>query len=169
MALTIDLSDYSFMVETIVTAEVSGLVSIDIDYKEQAKPLMENIILRGAGGGVIVKSTDEDVLIDNELGYSDLSRYVNNKIVEYTDGICFTLWEIPDIPKSDQDIFYTVTAGKANRLELISYNQYGTTELWWVIATVNDISDPFVEAVPGTVLRVPALSELYSYFANKRS
>ncbi len=169
-SVTLDSVNFplTFNVRGGISCSISGCYNVDIDFKNRLKPLMTDVIYRGAGVNHVSMISEEDGLIDNELGYSELSRYAVNKIVEYEDGFCFTRWDIPDIPKTQNDTFYTVEKGNENRLELISYMLYKTTQLWWVLASVNNISDPFVEVIAGTILRVPALSELYSYFVNKR-
>ena len=48
-------------------------------------------------------------------------------------------------------------------LDLMAYEEYGDSRLWYVIAEVNDIIDPVAEAIPnGTPLFIPSLSEIRS-------
>lgn len=58
------------------------------------------------------------------------------------------------------DVLYTVPPSGEGRLDLLSQYQYGTTELWWVIALVNNIVDPFVGSAVGDVLRIPRKERL---------
>jgi hypothetical protein len=60
------------------------------------------------------------------------------------------------------DIAFTVPPGGVHRLDLISYQFYGTPQLWWVIAAVNNIVDPLYGAEDGTQLRIPTRSRLAS-------
>jgi len=46
-----------------------------------------------------------------------------------------------------------------NNLPLISYRFYGTTTLYWAIATYNGIVDPF-SIQQGQVIRIPAYSQI---------
>lgn len=46
-----------------------------------------------------------------------------------------------------------------NNLPLISYRFYGTTTLYWVIATYNGIVDPF-SIQQGQVIRVPSYTQV---------
>lgn len=39
-----------------------------------------------------------------------------------------------------QDV--SVTNRYQNRLDNLSYDLYGTTDLWWIIGIINDITDP---------------------------
>ena len=60
------------------------------------------------------------------------------------------------------DQLYTVPAGGVERLDLISNEFYGTTELWWVIAIVNNIQDALVGAPLNTQIRIPTQQRLAS-------
>lgn len=63
---------------------------------------------------------------------------------------------IPDA----SDTLYTVTEPGSSRFDLISNMFYGTCQLWWVIARVNNIMDPLLGVAPGTVLRIPTRDRL---------
>ena len=65
-----------------------------------------------------------------------------------------TIYETP--PESNDDIFVISTDG--DRCDLISQQYYGTTEFWWFIASVNNLSANNIEA--GTQVRVPVSTEL---------
>ena len=65
-----------------------------------------------------------------------------------------------EIVESDGDIYHKVKVSEVNRLDLIAYNYYGTSMLWWVIAEASNIINPFNVPV-GTVLRIPPLVMLY--------
>ena len=63
-----------------------------------------------------------------------------------------------------EERFHRVSAGEANRLDLISYAEYGDPQYFWLIALHNHIKDTFsVEA--GTVLRIPSrIDEVLTQF-----
>lgn len=44
-----------------------------------------------------------------------------------------------------------------NRPDAISYNVYGNSKYWWIIAMANDIKDPFFEFHKGRKLKIPDL------------
>lgn len=68
---------------------------------------------------------------------------------------------LQDIVTPDpSDTLYTVPAGGVSRLDLISQSFYGVPDLWWVIARVNTILDPFVGVAVGTVVRIPTKTRL---------
>lgn len=60
------------------------------------------------------------------------------------------------------DELFVTPAGGVERLDLISYNRYGTTELWWVVSRLNNIQDPLVGVPVGTKLRIPTRQRLAS-------
>lgn len=63
------------------------------------------------------------------------------------------------LKESSADTLYVVEVGLENRLDLISYKFYNTPFLWWAIAIMNHIDNPFfVES--GVVLRIPPLSNI---------
>lgn len=57
---------------------------------------------------------------------------------------------------------HIVQAHEALRLELISYKEYGTTDLWWIIGLVNGIVK-FTEVQPGITLQIPSIPQIESY------
>ena len=57
--------------------------------------------------------------------------------------------------ESNSDILLISTHG--DRCDLLAQEYYGTTELWWYIASVNNLKSNNIEA--GTQLRVPVSIE----------
>lgn len=104
----------------------------------------------------IVKRYDaSDKTIKNVSRYKRLSRLIDDEGYEYIETP-----ESVEIPVSRTDRFYEVDITTRNRLDLVSYNYYGTQLLWWVIALASDIDDPLVVPI-GTVLRIPTIDTLY--------
>lgn len=58
------------------------------------------------------------------------------------------------------DVLYTVPQAGEGRLDLISQQHYGTPELWWVVALVNNLLDPLVGFTAGTTIRIPRKERL---------
>lgn len=54
-------------------------------------------------------------------------------------------------------------------LDNISYKFYNTSQLWWVIAIVNNITNPFEEIYPGKVLRILKNSYIYNILKEVRN
>lgn len=50
--------------------------------------------------------------------------------------------------------YYTITVTKSMPWTVISYNEYATTSLWWLICMVNNIINPIEYPVPGTTLKI---------------
>ena len=66
-----------------------------------------------------------------------------------------------EIPKSDNDIYHTVTIQQAYRPDIISRLYYNDPTLYWVILLANDMVDPFILDA-GTIVRIPTFISLYS-------
>ncbi len=59
--------------------------------------------------------------------------------------------DLPKFEENNSDILLIAVDG--DRCDLISYEYYGSTEHWWFIASINNLSTNNIEA--GTQLRVP--------------
>lgn len=85
-----------------------------------------------------------------------LSRYNNIRLLLNSDRIPVQeTWEMDEIGANDRDQFFEVTAPFAHRPDLISLQFYGTEQLYWVIAFVNKLSEPFAQTIVGLRLRIP--------------
>jgi hypothetical protein len=81
-----------------------------------------------------------NIYTDNKLGSLYKTYNLNRSI---------TIKGLGNIPAT-QITTYTVRAG--DTLNLISYNLYGTIELWWLLAKINNIQDAAINLQPGWVL-----------------
>jgi len=50
--------------------------------------------------------------------------------------------------------YYTIKVTKSVPWTVISYNEYATTSLWWLICLANNIINPIEYPAPGTTLKV---------------
>jgi len=50
--------------------------------------------------------------------------------------------------------FYVVKISRKTAWTVISYNEYKTMNLWWLICIVNNIQNPIDYPVPGTQLKI---------------
>ena len=66
----------------------------------------------------------------------------------------------PPVGPDVSDTLYRVTLAGERRLDLISQLHYGTPELWWVIALVNNLIDPIAGVASGSDIRIPLRSRL---------
>ena len=62
---------------------------------------------------------------------------------------------LPKIKEQNSDVLLIATDG--DRCDLLAQEYYGNTELWWFIASVNNLKSNNIEA--GTQLRVPVSAE----------
>lgn len=83
-----------------------------------------------------------------------LPRLVDEEIV-YERLSTIESWDMDEIPLSPEDRYFEVTAEFRNRLDLISQKFYGTMHLYWVLAYVNEMIDPFAETIVGKQIRIP--------------
>lgn len=93
-----------------------------------------------------------------KVNADDTSRYKNDDRIVYDTGE--EIIETADrrkFPRDERDRFYKVESGFEDRLDLISFKFYGSSDYWWVIASASNIEDPFDVKV-GTVLRIPELA-----------
>lgn len=54
----------------------------------------------------------------------------------------------------DKQFFYNIKINRRVPWTTISYEQYGTIDLWWFICLVNKINNPIKFVEPGTQLKV---------------
>lgn len=92
-----------------------------------------------------------------------ISRYKFFDILRNEEGVEFIeTWRDLDIPITDEDSFHEISAKEENRIDLIAYQYYQNSKLWWVLVVANDIRDPLTLEV-GKVLRIPSINSLYGY------
>ena len=71
----------------------------------------------------------------------------------------FGLLQRPVLPDSS-DRQYEVRLGEDRRLDLLAHRFYRDAKLWWVLASVNNVTDPWTEIKRGTILRIPLESRV---------
>lgn len=69
------------------------------------------------------------------------------------------------VPISENDIYIEVTT--TDRLDLISFNYYGTPEFWWLIANANGIGKGTMYVKEGAILRMPSTTTGVSSYNNE--
>ncbi len=90
--------------------------------------------------------------------YSNTSPYLNTEQTDTHLGI----FNPRPITGGADDISYEIDRIYAYRPDLLAFDLYGTPRLWWVFAqrNPNEIEDPIYDFKPGTVIRIPKLSNL---------
>ena len=60
--------------------------------------------------------------------------------------------------------YYRIESDDIMRPDLISYKVYDTIKFWWLIMMFNNINDTFNEMVVGTLLKIPNVLDIYSFY-----
>ena len=84
-----------------------------------------------------------------------MSSYDNVEKIQNKNVTTIGTSYLPKFKEDNSDVLLIATEG--DRCDLISQEYYGTPELWWYIASVNNLSSNNIEA--GTQLRVPVSIE----------
>jgi len=87
------------------------------------------------------------------------SMFAKTDVYTVNDTIVFGLMQDVVVPHSSDDLI-KVSPGQEDRLDLISTQSYGTPNLWWVIARVNDLLDPDIGFEVAQQIRVPTKERL---------
>lgn len=84
-----------------------------------------------------------------------MARY-DNLSVEFknTKGLVYNSILLPYIEPVDSDIL--IITEEDDRLDLLANQFFGDSQLWWVIATYNNLTDIDTKLEPGLQLRIPA-------------
>ena len=88
------------------------------------------------------------------------SPYYRTKIKDnYLDII-----DMPVIKSSANDRYYTIESKYDRRPDLLAYDLYGDTRLWWVFVrrNMNKIQDPINDFRSGITIRLPDKTALAS-------
>ena len=96
----------------------------------------------------------------NQGLYPATSPYTNTNVVanKYLDVMNY----VP-IPMNPSDVYYTITSVYEYRPDLLAYDLYGDSRLWWVFAARNPNRlgfDPYFDFVTGVEFYIPKLDTL---------
>ncbi len=92
--------------------------------------------------------------------YTATSPWFTTKVKQdYLDVL-----SIRTISAESDDFLYTIEAQYANRPDLLSYDLYGTPNLWWVFSQRNldTIEDPVFDFNTGVQIYIPKKSSLFA-------
>jgi len=93
-----------------------------------------------------------------ELGDLELTRYENIFKIFNTGDKNFFYYNIVKkivIPDSlDERLFYHLILPAGIPLTTLSYNAYGTMDLWWLILVINNITNPIKGLPEGKKIRL---------------
>jgi hypothetical protein len=87
------------------------------------------------------------------VNYSKTSPYATTPTYSFFLDIA----EIPSIPYFASDVRYELDAIYKHRPDLLAYDLYGDSGLWWVFSARNPnaLQDPVFDFIPGTVIYIP--------------
>jgi len=94
--------------------------------------------------------------------YSNTSPWKNTKFV---NGQYLGTLQIRPVPEEADDVLYEIEPQYTHRPDLLAYDLYGNSKLWWVFAQRNMdvIKDPVFDIEAGTKIYLPkgpALKEM---------
>lgn len=90
----------------------------------------------------------------------------NRKSPYYTasqnTGYLGVISDFKNIPALANDIYWEITPQYKYRPDLLAYDIYEDTALWWVFAVRNKdvIRDPVYDMIPGTKIFIPQLATI---------
>lgn len=90
--------------------------------------------------------------------YTNTSPWFNTQTIqEYLD-----ILSIRPVAADVDDFLYSIEAQYANRPDLLAYDLYGESSLWWVFIQRNldVLQDPIYDFVPGKKIYIPKNSSL---------
>ena len=91
--------------------------------------------------------------------YPASSPYFNTDIV---DGKYLDIMIDRPIPKLASDVYWKITTAYEYRPDMLAYDLYNDSRLWWVFAqrNPNRLKDPLFDFSVGTGIYVPQLANL---------
>jgi len=93
-----------------------------------------------------------------------MDRYQYNKIlIDENNKKYFSTNILPNFPNSEDDTY--IITYKGMRLDIVSYNYYGDSTMWWIIASINNNYDS-IYIKEEKQLRIPSLESINNYIAN---
>ena len=82
-------------------------------------------------------------LINKNNEYNKTSRYQVLRVIDNEGDRYLETYNQVEIPETPDDIYHLIKKSEEGRLDIVSYNFYGTPTFWWVIALANNIINPF--------------------------
>ena len=82
------------------------------------------------------------------------SQYAKTRIInDYLD-----VHKLPSISSRSDDEYYTIENKYDKRPDLLAYDLYGSTRLWWVfiVRNMDLFEDPIDDFTAGTIIRLPS-------------
>ena len=98
--------------------------------------------------------------LQNTQGYTGSSAYYTTPVVEakYLDILSYR-----SIPQDPTDVYYEIPAVYQYRPDLLAFDLYNDSQLWWVFAARNPNrlgQDPYFNFVAGIGIYIPTITTL---------
>ena len=116
--------------------------------------------------------TDYRVLTNQSLNNSSQLKLfsVANELSSNTKYLNIFRSYILNRSNLNNDSFYNLyEVDNDDWLDTVAFKVYQTPNLWWVIAIVNNISNPFEELYPGKILRILKPNYIYNILKEIKS
>ena len=99
---------------------------------------------------------DLRVLGENpEVSYENIFRMYSTENTDQGNFLYYNLLNSVYLPDTlSPTTYYTITLNRRLPWTAISYNEYRTIELWWLIALTNKVFNPVLYPAPGTRLNI---------------
>jgi len=92
-----------------------------------------------------------------------LSRYKDFEVLEYNGDQTIESWYPVEFDEESTDRVYQITALEERRPDLLCSSIYSSTDLiWWIIAMQERMIDPFLEIIPGLMVRTPSATRVFT-------
>jgi len=90
--------------------------------------------------------------------YTSSSPWFNTPVIQNYLGIL----SIRPVSSEPDDFLYTIEPQYSHRPDLLAYDLYGTSKLWWVFIQRNldVLRDPIYDFIPGVEIYIPKRSGL---------
>ena len=93
-----------------------------------------------------------------------MAKYASNSPYSQTslNSLYLDVANIPQVYLDGNEVAITLPARYANRPDLMAYELYGSSKLWWVFVAVNPdtITDPVYDFTEGTTVIVPSVASV---------
>jgi hypothetical protein len=96
-----------------------------------------------------------------------MASYTNSSPWAHTrqNSLYLELLEIRPVPAEDDDYRYVIENQYKHRPDLLAYDLYGNSKLWWVFVQRNmsTLKDPIYDFTSGTMIYLPKRSNLEKF------
>ena len=96
-----------------------------------------------------------------KFSYPPSSPYATTPVI---DDTYLDMMKNISIPKYADDVYWNIRSIYQYRPDLLAYDLYNSSKLWWVFANRNPdvLKDPLFDFVPGNFIFLPKLATLQS-------